>query len=109
MGGVGTRPRTRVLAHLRGACGPFGRSGIIVQLDDYLATAGIDANGIVTGAIFVLTVLLRKGIWGTVSQLFRSRQARPSHGRPRPLGTPEASGTPVASDAADSTVEVPLT
>lgn len=44
-------------------------AGIVVQLEDYLATAGIDANGIVTGTIFVLTVLLfRKGIWGTLAQ-----------------------------------------
>ncbi|HET6625276.1 MAG TPA: branched-chain amino acid ABC transporter permease [Nocardioidaceae bacterium] len=50
-------------------------AGIVVQLEDYLATAGIDANGIVTGSIFVITVLLfRKGIWGTVAQLTGRRR-----------------------------------
>jgi branched-chain amino acid transport system permease protein len=52
-------------------------AGIIIQLEDYLATAGIDANGIVTGSIFVLTVLLfRRGIWGTIAPLLRGRSPR---------------------------------
>jgi branched-chain amino acid transport system permease protein len=52
-------------------------AGIVVQLEDFLATAGIDANGIVTGAIFVITVLLfRRGIWGTVSHLAGRRRRR---------------------------------
>ncbi|HJR40111.1 MAG TPA: branched-chain amino acid ABC transporter permease, partial [Nocardioidaceae bacterium] len=55
--------------------GPVLGAGIIVQLEDYLATAGIDANGIVTGAIFAITVLVfRKGIWGTVAQLLARRR-----------------------------------
>lgn len=49
-------------------------AGIIVQLEDFLATAGIDAINIVTGGIFVLTVLLfRRGIWGTLAHLSRAR------------------------------------
>jgi branched-chain amino acid transport system permease protein len=57
--------------------GPVLGAGIIVLLEDYLATAGIDAVGIVTGAIFVLTVLLfRRGIWGTAQQLLRNRTGR---------------------------------
>jgi branched-chain amino acid transport system permease protein len=52
-------------------------AGIVVQLEDYLATAGIDANGIVTGSIFVLTVLLfRRGIWGTVTRLAQRRRVQ---------------------------------
>lgn len=52
--------------------GPLLGAGIIVQLEDYLATAGIDAVGTVTGAIFVITVLLfRRGIWGTARHLLR--------------------------------------
>lgn len=41
-------------------------AAIIVQLEDFLATAGVDAIGTITGAIFVVVVLLfRRGIWGT--------------------------------------------
>jgi branched-chain amino acid transport system permease protein len=42
-------------------------AALIVELEDYLATAGFDGIGIVTGAIFVLVVLLfRRGIVGTL-------------------------------------------
>ena len=55
--------------------GPVLGAGIIVLLEDYLATAGIDAVGTVTGSIFVITVLLfRRGIWGTARHLLRSRR-----------------------------------
>ena len=61
-------------------------AGIIVQLEDYLATAGIDANGIVTGAIFAITVLLfRKGIWGTVAQLLGRRRRDDRDAEPGPV------------------------
>ncbi|MFC4852410.1 branched-chain amino acid ABC transporter permease [Actinophytocola glycyrrhizae] len=54
--------------------GPVLGAGIIVVLEDYLATAGIDAIGVVTGAIFVVTVLVfRRGIWGTARHLLRPR------------------------------------
>jgi branched-chain amino acid transport system permease protein len=54
--------------------GPVLGAGIIVVLEDYLATAGIDAVGVVTGAIFVVTVLVfRRGIWGTARRLLRAR------------------------------------
>jgi branched-chain amino acid transport system permease protein len=58
--------------------GPVLGAGIIVVLEDYLATAGIDAIGVVTGAIFVVTVLVfRRGIWGTARHLLRPR-SRPA-------------------------------
>lgn len=58
--------------------GPVLGAGIIVVLEDYLATAGIDAIGVVTGAIFVITVLVfRRGIWGTARHLLRSRTRHP--------------------------------
>lgn len=45
-------------------------AGIIVQLEDFLATAGFESKELVTGAIFVVTVLaFRKGIWGTIAVL----------------------------------------
>jgi branched-chain amino acid transport system permease protein len=45
---------------------------LVVQLEDYLATAGLDATGLVTGAVFVVVVLLfRRGIWGSARRLAR--------------------------------------
>ncbi|HEY8479943.1 MAG TPA: branched-chain amino acid ABC transporter permease [Spirillospora sp.] len=55
-------------------------AAIIVQLQDYLATAGFEETGIVTGTLFVVIVLLfRRGIWGTVRDLpaFRRAAAAP--------------------------------
>jgi branched-chain amino acid transport system permease protein len=75
--------------------GPVLGAGIIVVLEDYLATAGIDAVGVVTGAIFVVTVLVfRRGIWGTARRLIPRRSTREA----RP---PAAAGT---ADGARSTV-----
>jgi len=55
--------------------GPVLGAGIIVMLEDYLATAGIDAVGAVTGAIFVITVLVfRRGIWGTARRMLQPRR-----------------------------------
>jgi branched-chain amino acid transport system permease protein len=55
--------------------GPVLGAAIIVLLEDYLSTAGIDAVGTVTGAIFVVTVLVfRRGIWGTARHLLVSRR-----------------------------------
>lgn len=59
-------------------------AGIVVELNDYLATAGFEEIGLVTGSIFVITVLLfRKGIWGTARDLKFTRR-RPSPGAPPP-------------------------
>jgi branched-chain amino acid transport system permease protein len=77
--------------------GPVLGAGIIVVLEDYLATAGIDAIGVVTGAIFVVTVLVfRRGIWGTARHLLRSRTRQPSaqEPTPRPGQTKETADTP---------------
>ena len=75
--------------------GPVLGAGIIVQLEDYLATAGIDANGIVTGAIFAITVLVfRKGIWGTVAQLLARRRRDDRDAEPGPVRPATASGDP---------------
>ncbi len=66
-------------------------AGIVVQLEDFLATAGVDANGIVTGTIFILTVLLfRKGIWGTAAAMRRP------HKRTDPVRS-DGEETPVSS------------
>ena len=81
--------------------GPVLGAGIIVALEDYLATADIDAVGTVTGAIFVITVLLfRRGLWGTARHLLRSRRNRdgaatvpdeePLTQEPSPTSAPQA-------------------
>jgi branched-chain amino acid transport system permease protein len=64
-------------------------AAIVVQLEDFLATANIDANGLITGTIFVVTVLLfRKGIWGSVQELLARRRRRRDAAPPAP--DPEA-------------------
>lgn len=62
---------------------------LVVQLEDYLASAGFDGIGIITGAIFCLIVLLfRRGIWGTVAhRLGSSRRPAPA---PEPGVAPPA-------------------
>lgn len=46
----------------------------IVRLEDWLATAGFELTGLVTGGVFIVVVLtFRRGIWGTVAHLLRSR------------------------------------
>ncbi|HEY3003885.1 MAG TPA: branched-chain amino acid ABC transporter permease [Kribbellaceae bacterium] len=72
-------------------------AGLIVQLEDYLATSGIHLGpvaitgpGLITGLIFVLVVLLfRRGIWGTAAHLLRTRRGR----SPVPDAEPHLSGT----------------
>jgi len=48
--------------------GPALGAGLVVQLEDYLATAGFVGIDMVVGAVFVVVVLLfRRGVWGTVA------------------------------------------
>ncbi|WP_218040403.1 branched-chain amino acid ABC transporter permease [Actinomadura sp. WMMB 499] len=52
-------------------------AALIVELNDYLATAGFQETGIITGGIFILVVLLfRRGVWGTARDLLAGRTAR---------------------------------
>jgi branched-chain amino acid transport system permease protein len=52
-------------------------AALVVELNDYLATAGFEEIGIVTGSIFVVIVLVfRRGIWGTARDLLEARSAR---------------------------------
>jgi branched-chain amino acid transport system permease protein len=55
-------------------------AALVVQLQDFLATAGFEETGIVTGSIFIVVVLLfRRGMWGTARHLLASRRtAAPS-------------------------------
>jgi branched-chain amino acid transport system permease protein len=80
LGGIGT-----LWGGVIGAC-------LIVELGDYLATAGFEEVGIVTGTVFVLTVLVfRRGIWGTAAYLAARRvsgHAGPDHPAEAPDGEP---------------------
>lgn len=52
-------------------------AALVVELNDYLATAGFQETGIITGAIFILVVLLfRRGVWGTAATVLAKRTAR---------------------------------
>jgi branched-chain amino acid transport system permease protein len=67
-------------------------AAIIVLLEDYLASAGFEGIGIITGTIFVLIVLLfRKGVWGTVAGLVeRIRGRRLSRGSADRIDPPDS-------------------
>jgi branched-chain amino acid transport system permease protein len=71
LGGIGT-----LWGGVIGAC-------LIVELNDYLATAGFEETGIVTGTVFAVTVLVfRRGIWGTARHLREGRAARRARDEP---------------------------
>ncbi|MGV8876038.1 MAG: branched-chain amino acid ABC transporter permease [Rhodoglobus sp.] len=56
-------------------------AAVIVLLEDYLASAGFEGIGLITGAIFILCVLLfRKGIWGTAESAIERLRSRRSTG-----------------------------
>ena len=67
------------------------------ELNDYLATAGFEETGIVTGTVFALTVLIfRRGIWGTVRLAAERLSARRRRaGAPEPSPDEEPNGQPV--------------
>ena len=75
--------------------GPTLGAAIIIRLEDYLATAGFDAIGAITGAIFVLVVLLfRRGLWGTAAHLLRTRVADEPDPEPHLVHDPAVDGGP---------------
>jgi branched-chain amino acid transport system permease protein len=62
--------------------GPAIGATLVVQLEDYLATAGFVGTDMVIGAVFVVVVLLfRQGIWGTAAGWLARRRTAPA--RPR--------------------------
>jgi branched-chain amino acid transport system permease protein len=63
---------------------------LVVSLADYLTSSGFDGTDLVTGAVFVLVVLLfRRGIWGTVRHHWLGwRQRRASSRRTAPGADP---------------------
>jgi branched-chain amino acid transport system permease protein len=47
-------------------------AGVVVTLEDYLASSGFEGIGLITGTIFVVIVLaFRHGIWGTGRNVLR--------------------------------------
>lgn len=59
--------------------GPGLGSLIMVQLNDFLSTAGFDGIDLVTGGVLILIVLLfRRGVWGTVVDLAARYRAKRS-------------------------------
>jgi branched-chain amino acid transport system permease protein len=70
-------------------------AGLVVELNDYLATAGFQETGLVTGGIFVIIVLVfRRGVWGTARDLLEAHSGR--H-RPAPAAEPEPAPEPLAA------------
>ncbi|WP_191843648.1 branched-chain amino acid ABC transporter permease [Catellatospora chokoriensis] len=54
--------------------GPVVGAAGVTRLEDWLSFAGFEQIGLVTGAIFVLAVLIfRRGLWGTVTHWLRRR------------------------------------
>jgi branched-chain amino acid transport system permease protein len=59
-------------------------AGAVVRLEDWLSTAGIEETGLITGGVFIVTVLVfRRGVWGTLAHLLRDRDA-PGTSDPEP-------------------------
>ena len=75
--------------------GPGLGSLIMVQLNDFLSTAGFDGIDLVTGGVLILIVLLfRRGIWGTVVDLVSRRSEKPAEKeKDAPAEEPVTSGS----------------
>lgn len=55
--------------------GPVIGAAAVTRLEDWLSFAGFEQIGLVTGAIFVVAVLVfRRGLWGTVAHWLRRRR-----------------------------------
>jgi branched-chain amino acid transport system permease protein len=55
-------------------------AALLVRLEDWLSFSGFEAIGLVTGALFVVVVLLfRRGLWGTAADLARRWRTRSSN------------------------------
>lgn len=71
----------------------------VVRLEDWLSTAGFEQTDLVTGAVFIVAVLVfRRGVWGTVAHALRRRSGPGTDGH-----TP---GPPAPQDQDDQTQRV---
>jgi branched-chain amino acid transport system permease protein len=69
----------------------------IVRLEDWLATAGFEQTGLVTGGVFILVVLtFRRGIWGTVAYALRPRTSSSPEPEPHLEHDHESTLQPIA-------------
>jgi branched-chain amino acid transport system permease protein len=79
--------------------GPSIGATLVVQLEDYLASAGFIGVDMVIGAVFMVVVLLfRRGLWGTAEQAWAARSRRRSSAHRRrtpPRAGPEPERDPV--------------
>lgn len=84
--------------------GPVVGALLVVQLEDFLATSGFDGVGIVTGAVFIVVVLLfRRGLWGTTSHLIAGLRRSRTH-TSAPRAEPTTVIEPSSSTGRDSRV-----
>ena len=61
-------------------------AALVVRLEDWLSTAGFEEVGLVTGAIFIVVVLLfRRGLWGTAAHWLGDRRTSTTADRPADL------------------------
>jgi branched-chain amino acid transport system permease protein len=52
-------------------------SGIIINLEDQLASSGFEGIGIITGSVFVIVVLLfRRGVWGSLRHVMVKQRGK---------------------------------
>jgi branched-chain amino acid transport system permease protein len=69
-------------------------AALVIQLEDYLATAGFVGIDLVIGAVFVVVVLLfRKGLWGTAAAWLAHMRSRRRRGEQDGGGAPQATDT----------------
>ncbi|MGH3387566.1 MAG: branched-chain amino acid ABC transporter permease [Actinomadura sp.] len=69
-------------------------AGLLVELNDYLATAGFQEIGIVSGTLFVIIVMVfRKGIWGTARDVLVARSTPPAADTAKDGAAPAAETT----------------
>lgn len=74
-------------------------AALVVRLEDWLSTAGFEEVGLVTGAIFIVVVLVfRRGLWGTATHWLRSGRRETSEQAPPVQDAPAGRAAEVAPE-----------
>lgn len=61
-------------------------AAVVVRLEDWLATSGFESVNLVTGAVFIVVVLLfRRGLWGTAVARIAARRMEKTSTEPAPV------------------------
>lgn len=77
----------------------------IVRLEDWLSTSGFEETGLITGAVFILVVLVfRRGVWGTITHAVQAGSRTHTHTHTEERG-PEPR---IPQDHDDTSQNVPL-